>query len=143
MSTGLRIKVIVKEEFREMIDKINKEEAYFSDYVKQFPFLERFAKTRRSSLIPTGTSEYMPTGWLTGEYPNEQATDGFERNIDMNTGLWIFQCCLKSYDNEIDIFLTDVLANIIVSAVHIECQHEEDSESVMYSYTNGEIIQIN
>ncbi|MBL5768439.1 hypothetical protein [Heyndrickxia sporothermodurans] len=143
MYTGLRIKVTVKQEFRQIINEINNEETYFSEYVEQFSFLDKFAKTRRSDLIPTGTSAYMPTGWLTGEYPNEQATDGFDRNIDMNTGLWIFQCCLKNYDNEIDIFLTDVLANIIESSEHIEKKSEGDNNSIFYKYINGEIVSVN
>ncbi|MGU3463075.1 MULTISPECIES: hypothetical protein [Bacillus cereus group] len=142
MHTGLRIKAIVKSDFRKMINKINNEEAYFSEYVDQFSFLDKLAKTRRSDLIPTGTTVYMPTGWLTGEYPNEQATDGFERNIDMNTGLWTFQCCLKNYDNEIDIFLTDVLTNIIEEAHHIETKHEEDEESKRFEYVYGEIVRV-
>ncbi|MHB0801533.1 hypothetical protein PVK73_18195 [Bacillus thuringiensis] len=142
MYTGLRIKAIVKSDFRKMINKINNEEAYFSEYVNQFPFLNKLAKTRRFDLIPTGTTEYMPTDWLTGEYPNEQATDGFERNIDMNTGLWIFQCCLKNYDSEVDIFLNDVLVNIIESSQHIETRHEEDHESKWFEYVNGKMVRV-
>lgn len=140
--TGLRVKAIVKNDFRQIINEINQEEAYFSEYVERFPFLDKFAKTKRTDMIPTGTSAYMPTGWLTEEYPNEKATDGFERSIDMNTGLWTFQCCLKNYDNEIDVFLTEVLTNIIESAEHIERKSEEENKSIFYKYINGEISRI-
>ncbi|MEK5071782.1 hypothetical protein [Sporosarcina sp. FSL K6-1508] len=142
MYTGLRIKVTVKKEFRQMINKINNEEAYFSDYVVHFSFLDKFTKIKRSDLIPTGTSAYMPTGWETGEYLNEQAIDGFERKIDMNTGVWTFQCCVKNYDKLIEHFFTDVLANIIVSAEHIESKFEEDNNSIMYKYIDGEIVRV-
>lgn len=143
MNTGLRIKVTVKTDFRQMINEINKEEAYFCDYVDQFPFLSNYAKLKRSELIPSGISAYMPTGWEEGEYPNEQPTDGFERKFDTETGFWTFQCSLKNYDRVIEHFFKDVLANIIVSAEHIESKHEEDHESIMYKYLNGEIVRVN
>ncbi|MEH2980280.1 MULTISPECIES: hypothetical protein [Bacillati] len=141
MHTGLRIKVTVKEDFLQMINKINNEESYFTDYIDQFSFLTNFAKLKRSALIPSGVSAYMPTGWEIGEYPNEQATDGFERQFNMDTGFWSFQCCLKNYDNIIEHFLTDVLANIIESSEHIETKHEEDDESELFEYVNGEIVR--
>lgn len=142
MNTGLRIKVTVKNDFRQIINEINKEEAYFNDYVDQFSFLTNFAKLKRSELIPSGISAYMPTGWEIGEYPNEQATDGFERQFNTDTGYWAFQCCLKNYDNVIEHFLRDVLANIIESSEHIETKHEEDDEGKLFEYVNGEIIRV-
>lgn len=84
----------------------------------------------------------MPTGWEVGEYPNEQATDDFERQFNTVTGFWAFQCCLKNYDKVVEHFLTDVLANIIQSSQHIETKHEEDEESKMFEYVNGEIVRV-
>lgn len=143
MFTGLRIKVTIKKDFHQMINEINDEEADFCDFVDQFLFLKKYAKLKRSELIPSGISSYMPTGWEKGEYPNQQPTDGFERKFNVETGFWTFQCSLKNYDRVIESFFTDVLANIIVSAEHIECQHEEDHESIMYKYINGEIVRVN
>lgn len=142
MYTGLRIKVTIKKDFYEMINNINQEEMYFNDYVSEFPFLSEFVKLKRSELIPSGISAYMPTGWVKGEYPNEQPMDGFDRKLNFDTGFWSFQCSLKNVDRVIEQFFSLVLANIIVSAEHIETKHEEDSESIMYKYINGEIVRI-
>lgn len=142
MHTGLRVKVTVKKDFLKMINEINNEESDFSDYVDQYPFLANFSKLKRSELIPSGNSAYMPTGWEIGDYPNEQATDGFERQFNIETGFWAFQCCLKNYENVVDHFLTDVIANIIESSEHIETKHEEDDESKLFEYVNGEIVRV-
>lgn len=141
MYTGLRIKATVKQEYREMIKEIH-EGADWSDFVKQFPFLTEYAKQDRAEFIPRGVVCYMPDSWEMGEYPNEVATDGFERSIDMETGYWTFQCSLKNYNNEIEQFFKEVLPNLTESAEHIEYLYEEWNESVMYKYLNGEIIQI-
>lgn len=138
MYTGLRIKVTIKEEYREMIQAINEEKMYFRDYVEQYPFLSDFANLQRSDSIPSGISAYMPTSW---EDTNEKATDGFERYFDMNTGIWVFQCSLKNYGGVIERFFADVLPHIIISAEHIESWHEEDAASVMYHYKEGKIVK--
>lgn len=142
MYTGIRVKVTIKKEFHQMINEINNEESDFCDYVNQFSFLANFSKLKRSELIPSGKSSYMPTGWEVGEYPNEQATDDFERQFNTVTGFWAFQCCLKNYDKVVEHFLTDVLANIIQSSQHIETKNEEDEESKMFEYVNGEIVRV-
>lgn len=142
MYTGLRVKVTVKKDYLKMINEINNEESDFSDYVDQYSFLANFSKLKRSEQIPSGTSAYMPTSWEIGDYPNEQATDGFERQFNIETGFWAFQCCLKNYENVVDHFLTDVLANIIESSEHIETKHEEDEESKLFEYVNGEIARV-
>jgi hypothetical protein len=142
MYTGLRVKVTVKKEFHQMINEINNEESDFCDYVDQFSFLANFVKLKRSELIPSGITAYMPTGWEIGEYPNEQATDGFERQFNTITGLWAFQCCLKNYNDVVEHFLTDVLANIIQSSQHIETKNEEEDASKLFEYVNGEIVKV-
>ena len=81
----------------------------------------------------------MPSCWKTGEYPNQVAADGFERNIDIETGYWTFQCSLKNYEGEIQHFFNEVLPNIIREAEHIEYLYEDWDESTMYDYIDGEI----
>jgi hypothetical protein len=138
MYTGLRVKVIVKEEYRQMIKEIN-EGAKWSDFSTQYPFLLDYAKQSRAEFIPRGSLSYMPNHWETGEFPNHKATDGFERNIDMRSGLWTFQCSLKNYEGEIEQFLSEVLPHIISEAKHIEYRYEEDDESTMYEFSEGKI----
>lgn len=136
--TGLRVKVTVKEEYRHMIQAINKG-AEWNDFAEQFPFLSSYAKQDRAEFIPCGSLCYMPFSWETGEYPSEVATDGFERNIDMETGYWTFQCSLKNYEGEIQHFFNGVLPNIISESEHIEYLYEDWDESTMYDYIDGKI----
>ncbi|MCL1696320.1 hypothetical protein [Lysinibacillus sp. BPa_S21] len=62
MYTGLRVKVTVKEEYREMIDDINNG-ASWSEYTEQFPFLSKYAQQSRAGFIPRGSLCYMPDCW--------------------------------------------------------------------------------
>lgn len=149
MYTGLRIKATVKEEFRQMIEEINNG-ADWSEFAEQFPFLSAYAKQGRAEFIPCGSLSYMPDEWeykprkADGSYDRENAaaTDGFERSIDRKTGYWTFQCSLKNYNQEIEQFLEEVLPNIIESAEHIEYLYEEWDKSVMYKYSNGNIVAV-
>lgn len=139
MYTGLRVKVTVKQTYREMIKQIN-EGASWNEFTKEFPFLNNYAKQHRANFIPRGAIAYIDQ-WETGKYPNTIATDGFERYINMDTGYWIFQCSLKNYNQEIQEFLKEVLPEIIESSDHIEYRYEECDESVFYKYSNGQIIE--
>lgn len=140
MYTGLRVKVIVKDEYREMINAINNG-ANWSDFSEQYSFLANYAKQGRAEFIPCGVLCYMPKEWEIGKYPNTTATDGFETSIDMQSGLWTFQCSLKNYNDEIEQFFAEVLPNIINKSIHIEYRYEEMDESEMYEFENGKIIK--
>jgi hypothetical protein len=141
MYTGLRVKVTVKPEFRPMIGKIS-EGAMWEEFVDQFPFLTDYAQLDRSEFIPHGALCYMPSSWEIGEFPHQVATDGFDGTMDMQTGRWAFQCSLKNYDSEIYQFFRDVLSKIIESSEHIEYHYEEWDGSIMYNYTDGELVKI-
>ncbi|WP_439187798.1 hypothetical protein [Bacillus subtilis] len=138
MYTGLRVKVTVKEEYRSMINQINRG-AGWSEFSEEFPFLSNYALQTRAGLIPNGSLSYMPSSWATGEYPNETPTDGFDTKIDMDTGYWTFQCSLKNYEGEIEQFFSDVLVNIISDSEHIEYFYEEWDESKYYEFVDGTI----
>lgn len=142
MYTGLRVKAVVKKEFRQMIGEIN-DGADWGDYVEQFPFLTPYSEQSRAGFIPRGSLAYMPDSWEDGEFPNYTDTDGFERNIDMSTGYWTFQCSLKNYGQEIQQFFKEVLPEIIESAEHIEYFYEESSRSTFYGLVDGEITESN
>ena len=140
MYTGLRCKVIVKPEFREMIQEIH-DGGDWGDFVEEFPFLTEYAKQDRAEFIPRGSLSYMPDEWEKGVFPNQTATDDFERNIDMETGLWTFQCSLKNYKQEIEQFFKEVLPNLIESAEHIEYYYEEWTWSIFYEFVDGLIVR--
>lgn len=136
MYTGLRIKVYVKEEYRSMIQAINEGEDWRT-FVNRFTFLYDYAYLGRSEFIPRGSLAYMPLSW--GDDRN--ATDGFDRNINMENGYWTFQCSLKNYGEEIETFFDEVLPHIISHSDHIEYFYEEWDRSDYYEFKDG-IVQL-
>lgn len=140
MYTGLRFKGVVKKEYREMMDEIH-QGVEWSDFVEAFPFLNEYAKQDRAEFIPRGVLCYMPNDWEKGKFPNQVATDGFERSINLTTGVWTFQCSLKNYNDEIEQFFEEVLPHLLESAQHIEYRYEEWDESVFYVFENGKIVE--
>ena len=138
MYTGLRVKVTVKEEYRGMINEINNG-AEWREFSTRHPFVAEYARLGRSEFIPSGMISYMPDYWETEDY---EATDGFDRKIDMETGYWTFQCSLKDYENEIEKFLDEVLPNIITSSEHIEYFYEEWDSGRLYEFVDGKLVVI-
>lgn len=132
MYTGLRVKCLVKEEYRHMVNKVSQGQEWdnFSD---RFSFLKKYVEQERAEFIPNGTLCYMPDEW------HEESE--FDDEFNKNTGVWKFQCSLKNYNMEIEQFLNDVLPNIIESAEHIEYFYEEWDESVLYEFVDGEIVK--
>jgi hypothetical protein len=147
MYTGLRAKIIVKEEFREMVDEINNG-GDWSDYVDQFPFLINYSKQDRAEFIPRGSLAYMPDEWENvpidsngkKDWRSATATDGFERNIDVETGYWTFQCSLKNYNDEIQQFFEEILPFIAEEVIHLEYYYEEWARSTFYELSEGKIV---
>ena len=129
MYTGLRVKAKIKEVFLQELEGVLsardsetwKEPWSVVDFVK-FPFVEKFSKMGRSSMIPYGAICYMPGHW---EHVNT-----FEG------GVWTFCCSLKNYNNEIEFFLNDVLVNIAEWA-HVEKLYEEETVSALFNIHDG------
>lgn len=85
MYTGIRFKGYVKPEFRADFASI----ALNGEWEKSHdPVLKEFGEIGRASFIPCGALAYMPDSWESGD----EATDGFERTWDPETGYWTFQC---------------------------------------------------
>lgn len=135
MYTGLRFKGIVKEEFRKGFEII----ALNGDWESHNnPRLKQFGEVDRASFIPCGSLAYMPDEWEEGEYPDEVATDGFNRTYDEDTGYWAFQCSLKNYSNTIEMFFK-LLPYFIESIEHCEYFYEEFDWSWKYELIDGEV----
>jgi hypothetical protein len=129
MYTGLRCHVKVKEEFipiiQNVMDRLEDETWANTGY----GFLDEWSKVDRSSFIPFGALAYMP--W------NEN--DPFwSRSLTLD-GEWKFQCSLKNYKREIEIFLTEVLPKIIDESYRIEYLYEEWDAPDIYKFIDGNI----
>ncbi|USL89334.1 hypothetical protein vBBceHLY2_00058 [Bacillus phage vB_BceH_LY2] len=147
MYTGLRMKVYVKEEYREMIGDISNHEKDWDEFIHEFPFISLFAEYDRSSFIPGGSLCYMPESWCTRDDENlvDVVHDGFETSFSEDTGYWTFACSLKNYESEIEVFLSRV-ASVIVDSTkeqYIETLYEESRYGVLYKVEeNGAVAQV-
>lgn len=139
MYTGLRLKGIVKEEYRPVIYDLMESDVIedWSDLMQLFndlEFIGEFSTLSRSSFIPFGSLSYMPNSWEIGE-------EGWITEFDYDTGYWQFQCSLKNYDSEIQVFL-DTVANIIMESIeYVEVHYEEDRYGHIFELVNGYFIE--
>lgn len=136
MYTGIRFKGYVKPEFREGFEivALNGEWENHQDAV-----IKKFGEIGRSGFIPRGMLCYMPNEW---EDENEEATEGFERAYDKETGYWAFQCSLKNYENEIEEWFK-IVPRFIERIEHLEYFYEEWDYSEQYDLVDGEVKLIN
>lgn len=147
MYTGLRFKGYVKPEFREefkrftdmSLDWQERKWDKFSD-----PVLQNYSKIERASFIPYGALAYMPDDWQTNtdEYGDGDATDGFERTFNPETGYWTFQCSLKNYSDTIEEFFK-IIPHFIESVEHAEVFYEVWDWSEKYELINNQMKMTN
>lgn len=121
--TGLRFKGIVKEQFREVFGDIALSGKWQESSDAVF---RQFGDIPRASFIPCGALAYMPDSWGKAPY-NEcgygNATDGFERGYDKQTGRWTFQSSLKNCDDTIQEFFKIVpyfMESVEIAEVYYE-----------------------
>jgi len=147
MYTGLRCKMIVKEEYREELQRLHSEGYEWES--SDIDFMRGFGRLGRASFIPCGSLSYMPDEWEdvpldkngNKDYWKATATDGFERQFNAETGYWSFQCSLKNYENEIEAFFEEVLPEIAESIEHLEYYYEEWTDSILYELRDGKIVK--
>lgn len=147
MYTGLRCKMFVKKEFREELLRLHSEGYEWES--SNIDFMRGFGRFGRASFIPCGSLSYMPDEWEdipkkedgSPDYWNGKATDDFEREFNVETGYWSFQCSLKNYENEIEAFFEEVLPEITESIEHLEYFYEEWTSSILYELVDGKIVQ--
>lgn len=135
MYTGLRFKGIIKPEYRDMIHHIYNEGLWRNYH--HLDFLTNYLKLSRAEFIPKGALSYMPDSWEDESIP----ADSFNDYFDLETGYWAFQCSLKNYEDEISVFLRDVLPAILQSSEHIEVLYEEWSSSNLYKLKENKIVR--
>lgn len=142
MYTGLRLRAIVKPEYRTMVngvmDQADEARDWF-DFIEEFPFMEQFSSLGRNMFIPFGGLSYMPDEW---DDDNYVAAGVFRRQFNEETGFWAFNCSLKNYDSEIQVFLETVANVILESSEHIEVLYEEWERGELYEVQGNAIEYI-
>lgn len=144
MYTGVRCKVIVKEEYREELDYLISNRLNWNN--SDLALFRIYSMYSRANFIPYGSLAYMPDEWERSTGRKDEfgyileATDGFELNFNKDTGYWSFQCSLKNYDDTIHCFFKYILSNIAQEIIHLETYYEEDEYSNSYKLEDGKII---
>lgn len=144
MYTGLRFKGIIKLECRKDIDAVINSDIHWKQCENSV--LKSFGYMERASMIPFGALAYMPDSWETmkeggTDWRDMIATDGFDLSFNKDTGRLTFQCSLKNYNDEIDIFISNVIPEICESVEHCEEYYEEDDVSDLYYLEDGEMVR--
>jgi len=135
MYTGVRCKVIIKEEYRGEIDKLINDKEDWDEL--SCDFMKKYGEYSRADFIPYGSLSYMPDEW---EDKNEEATEGFNRQFNTKSGYLSFQCSLKNYDSTIEEFFEKVLGKITETIIHLEKFYEECDYSQSYKLENNQIV---
>lgn len=139
MYTGLRFRGHVKPEYRAMIKSVLERDLHWDDWISDYPFIENFANLPRAVMIPFGGLAYMPDEW---EDNDNVLTSSFKHQFSMDTGYWVFNCSLKNYDSEIDVFINEIIPVICESTDWIEEFYEEWHESNCYELMDGKIVEV-
>ena len=136
MYTGIRFKGYIKPEFRKIFKPIALEGKWDGSHVELFRAYG--TSCARASFIPCESLSYMPECWETVLNGETVDADGFERTYNEETGYWTFQCSLKNYENEIEIFFS-ILPLFVESVDHLEYFYEEWASSQRYDIVNGKV----
>lgn len=130
MYTGLRCRVIIKPEYREEIEKINKGLEWEDS---QYGLFRMYGDDPRAGFIPRGALSYMP--WGDDEFH-------WQRKMDIRSGVWQFQCSLKDYDDTIQSFFDDILPEIASEIIYLEKYYEEWCYGKLYELKDGKIVEV-
>jgi len=126
MYTGLRAKLIVKPEFRQIIFDLNRreeDEKYswrgLAATYPEIKSLQLWTQVDRCNFIPHGGLAYMPD-----DFSDAEDGENYSK-FDMETGEWEFCCSLKNYENEIRTFNMTIMAEMIERVVYCQSLYEE------------------
>jgi hypothetical protein len=141
MHTSLRCKVIIKDEFRKEFEMLNANNFDWS--LSTIEFIKKFSDFPRNKFIPNGVFSSRPNHWMQAPYDKFGVgvpTNGFERNFDVETGLWSFQCSLKDNDSTIDEFIAKILTKVAEEIIHLELFHPDIDNNIHYSFKDDGTI---
>ncbi|MFB7351077.1 hypothetical protein ACWGKR_24630 [Bacillus thuringiensis] len=140
MRTAFRGKVIIKQEYKELVQLIN--DGNWETAIKKYPFLQEYYEVESSSLIPF-TKNAIQSRLDEETWPSKKGYLYLEvdpLNWDIETeyytdliGLeWRFITCLINYPNKnhnnkkpIETFIDVVLSRVVTEIINIQLYEEE------------------
>ena len=143
MYTGLRVKCVVKPQWREAIALLHSDFdtlvsgdpacdyddrgswSIVAEAYPDMPGVEEWQFEGRASFIPFGALAYMPDDFYRDVLSKEEQHDGSGSVFDFATGEWRFVCSLKNYNQEIPQFAIEVLFPICESVELCESLYED------------------
>jgi len=126
--TGLRAKIIVKEEYEELAEFISCG-GDWDEVADIYPFVEGIAHKDRGEQVPHWSPAYMPDEW--GEYNVNR--------FNNETREWEMIFSIKNYDGEVQCFMNTVLTVITEKVVYMYEHYEEWDIEKRYTIENGEL----
>ena len=127
MYTGLRAKVIIKEEYSKYLEELVDNKYDYA--VNSLELFRNYSKVPRSFLIPTSSDSV--------EIDFDKWEEVCDPSYNRETREWEFVCALKNDEQTIQYFFKDVLSIIVEEIIYLETWYEEDLESK--KYTLGDI----
>ncbi|AOZ61809.1 hypothetical protein BJ4_186 [Bacillus phage BJ4] len=124
--TGLRAKIVVKEEYEELAEFISCG-GDWDEIVNIYPFVEQLANKNRGEQVPHWSVSYMPDEW--GDYN--------VNNFNNETREWEMIFSIKNYDGEVQCFMNTILAKIAEKVVYMYEHYEEWDIEKQYTVENG------
>ncbi|ANH50633.1 hypothetical protein SALINJAH_182 [Bacillus phage SalinJah] len=126
MYTGLRAKIVVKEEYEELAEFISCG-GDWDEIADIYPFVEDIANKSRGDQVPHWSVSYMPDEW--GEYN--------VNNFNSDTREWEMIFSIKNYDGEIQCFMHTVLTVIAEKVIYMYEHYEEWDIEKQYTIEDG------
>ncbi|MGD6955455.1 hypothetical protein ACQCWI_28115 [Bacillus thuringiensis] len=151
--TAFRGKVIIKEEYKELVELINNGE--WRKAVDIYPCLKEYYEIERSTLIPFSKDIIQKRLNLNGELDLQVDPCDWEIESEYFTDLkgveWTFITCLKNYEDRdnfnrtpIESFIDIVLTKIVSQIIRVEKYSEAwcDYSSVGYEFDKTVVNKI-
>ena len=116
MYTTVKCSAVVHPNYRQCIKTLFDSHSW-KEVEKQYPgVISTKSLVGRASTIPFCTSAYIPESWNNGEqchYYNE------------TNGNWLFICSLKNYENDIEVFIENVMTKVCSRVYRFTSLYEE------------------
>ncbi|MCU7679257.1 hypothetical protein [Bacillus thuringiensis] len=143
--TAFRGKVIIKEEYKELVELINSGD--WEEAVDTYSFLKEYYDIKRSTLIPFSKEDIQDMCNEEGELYLQANPLDWEVDRTYFTNLigleWTFITCIKNYADKnhnnktpIQSFIDVVISEVVNEIIKIQEYYPEDGTPVEYKFEN-------